>query len=93
MIEVHYFNLCTDICNSRNENEIEVLPTTFFFLLYCLIVHILTKSVLKNLKYVLVGKIHIEETVSQNLVLGFHFHFYFITKTANFLFIVLNICF
>ena len=73
----HCFNLCTDICHSRNIYEIRNLHVKMYLLvLYFLIVHISTNIVLKNFKCpVVVGGIHVEGTVSQNLVLSLSFHF------------------
>ena len=70
--EWHCFTLCMDICYSRNKYEIENLHIImYFFGLYFLIVHISTDIVLTNLKSpVVVGGIHVEGTVSQNLVLS-----------------------
>ena len=71
--------------NSGNRYEIEDLHSkTYFLVLFFSIVHISTNIVLRNLKFrVLVGKIAVEGTTSQNFVLGFRFCF-MQKKTGNF---------
>ena len=65
--ETDFFPQSTDIFNSEIEYERKKMYLKkYFYCFYFLVVHILTNNVLNNLTFsMLLGRIHVEGTVSQ----------------------------